>query len=140
LLKIFKIKVIIEDPICSDYGDFELAFYGSFLPVPNIDSFKDKLNELKNLDESIKSIKNDNNEFYPGRIIPYKVPSVNSNLDEGEIDDVHIVDEIKNSNSQNINNDDLIRINVERGEPILLSVTNTSNHVVKVTTTQLFLF
>ncbi len=108
-----------------------MAFYGSFLPMPNIEKFKDKLKESKNLDESLKQLKSDSNEFYPGRIIPYKAPGADSNLDEGEIDDVHLVDEIKSSNCQN-SNDDLIRINVERGEPVLLSVTNTSSHLVKV--------
>ncbi len=100
------------------------------MPIPNIDSFKDKLKESKNLDESLKQIKNDS-EFYPGRIIPYKAPSANSNLDEGEIDDVHVVDEIKSSNSQNTN-DDQIRINVDRGEPVLLSVLNNSGQIIKV--------
>jgi len=31
--------VTVHDPICTDHGDLEAAFYGSFLPVPSLDSF-----------------------------------------------------------------------------------------------------
>ena len=34
------IQVIIRNPICSDMGDLELALYGSFLPIPSIESFQ----------------------------------------------------------------------------------------------------
>lgn len=30
----------ILNPICSDYGNLELALYGSFLPVPNKEAFE----------------------------------------------------------------------------------------------------
>lgn len=29
----------VHDPICTDDGDLEAALYGSFLPVPAIDTF-----------------------------------------------------------------------------------------------------
>lgn len=31
--------VTVHDPICTDEGDLDAALYGSFLPVPSIDSF-----------------------------------------------------------------------------------------------------
>jgi urease len=36
------IKVIIRNPICTDTGDLELALYGSFLPIPSMESFQVK--------------------------------------------------------------------------------------------------
>ncbi len=39
--KTFK-KLILENPICSEHANFELAFHGSFLPIPTIDLFKTK--------------------------------------------------------------------------------------------------
>ena len=33
-------KVVhLETPVCADYGNFELAFYGSFLPIPKQELF-----------------------------------------------------------------------------------------------------
>ena len=32
-------RLKIQEPICNDLADFELTFYGSFLPTPNIDMF-----------------------------------------------------------------------------------------------------
>jgi hypothetical protein len=34
------LKVIIRNPICTDMGDLELAFYGSFLPIPSTELFQ----------------------------------------------------------------------------------------------------
>jgi hypothetical protein len=35
-IKFFK----IHEPICSEYGDFDLTFYGSYLPVPSKELFE----------------------------------------------------------------------------------------------------
>ena len=32
-------NIRILNPICSDYGNLELALAGSFLPIPNIELF-----------------------------------------------------------------------------------------------------
>ena len=31
--------VTVHDPICTDGGDLEAALYGSFLPIPSVDTF-----------------------------------------------------------------------------------------------------
>jgi hypothetical protein len=36
------IVVTVQDPVCSEEGDLELALYGSFLPVPSADLFAAK--------------------------------------------------------------------------------------------------
>ena len=37
---LISLKMTVRNPICNDTGDLELAFYGSFLPVPSPDLFQ----------------------------------------------------------------------------------------------------
>ena len=38
--------ITINDPIATDYGDLELAFYGSCMSLPSYDSILNKVNNL----------------------------------------------------------------------------------------------
>ncbi|RNA43460.1 urease isoform X1 [Brachionus plicatilis] len=118
-------NVFVKDPICTEYGNIELALYGSYLPIPNSFNFESK-NET---DIQMKEANGDFSaeEMHPGHIIPFKSDnSPKETLDEGEIDE-----------NQNMNNDDeilsdFIEINKEKGQVSLLSVTNPSNELIKI--------
>lgn len=131
-------KVIVKKPISAENADLDLVFFGSFLPIPSLDIFKgkeklDNQNTDVNMsDDTIEHLAEDIHELYPGRIIPFKrAPvAVKDVLDEGEIDD-----EVQNLNSENQNeilDDKFIELNKDKGESVLLSVTNLSNESIKV--------
>lgn len=128
----------IEDPISSDYGNLELLFYGSFLPVPSPDKFKGK-NELTDASNDVQ-MSNDNDResesIYPGKIIPFKkllAQNDEDGLDEGEIENENQSPSEENQ-TQHLNgvDDKFIEINKDKGESVLLSVTNLSNQIIKV--------
>ena len=137
-MKFLKLKQIkINDPISSDYGDLELALYGSFLPIPSLDLFKNKnedTNEIKMVtnEETVES--KEGSSIYPGKIIPFKVNTSNndtSNLDEGEIAEIQpISNENQSLTSEFLDN--FIHLNKDKGDSVLLSVTNLSNQTIKV--------
>lgn len=120
------IKVYIKDPICTEYGNIELALFGSYLPIPDSFNNQESKNEIdiQMVDENTDS---NSDELYPGQIIPFKSDhALKETLDEGEIDE-----------NQNMNNDDeiltdYIEINKDKGQVTLLSVTNPSNENIKV--------
>lgn len=66
-------------------------------------------------------------EIYPGQIIPFRSDnSPKETLDEGEIDE----NQIMNNDDEMLT--DYIEINKDKGQVILLSVTNPSNEKIKV--------
>lgn len=121
-------RIKIYDPICSDYGDFEFTFYGSFLPKPSLEFFNINTSKLEHQSD-VHMSNNDSannsdatlNNNNPGTIIPFKV---NLNLDEGEIT------EINTSNVTSLSN--FIDLNKDKGASILLSVNNLSNQAIRV--------
>ena len=126
-------RIKISEPICSEYGDFELTFYGSFLPIPEKEIFTS--NKAVNSDTNdVQMISNENIAStvtaYPGMIVPFKV---NLNLDEGEISEISTTITGKiDSGHNNISLDNFIYLNREKGESVLLSVNNLSNQTIKV--------
>ena len=149
-------KIQINNPICTDYGNLELAFYGSFVPIPDVAKFKNR-DKIENgndviMDEQEKpNDKNANSlsktdhvinesEFCPGKIIPLKHASdsktsnqqiEDENLDEGEIVEVQPVENQANSNKTQ--NSDIIEINKQKlNQIVYLNVQNLSNQKIKV--------
>ena len=115
-------RVKIEYPICSDYGDFDYTFHGSFLPKPSLEVFKSVSNE-NDVDMTKNGAKSGSipsaSTTTPGMIVPFKVC-----LDEGEITDIN------SSAYQNLTN--FIDLNKDKGASILLSVNNLGNQSIKV--------
>ncbi len=121
-------RVKIDRPICSDYGDFEFTFYGSFLPKPSLETFE--CNAIKLQDENDVHMTSGNVTNFseslnnPGAVIPFKV---NLNLDEGEITEIPT-----NSNQNSTTSlSNFIDLNKDKGS-VLLSVNNLSNQDIRV--------
>ena len=86
------------------------------------------------LSEENKSLKQLDDEIYPGQVIPFKKVSNTASvpLDEGEIEEVLTIYDDKNKSNKSNEMDDFIRINCDKGEPVLLTVSNLSNQSIKV--------
>lgn len=75
--------VTVHDPICTDYGNLELALYGSFLPIPSQDKFPPLVAEVIAEHDSIDTPMTITNtpiptastkpakRYPPGVILPY---------------------------------------------------------------------
>ena len=83
-------------------------------------------------EDSVES--KEGSSVYPGKIIPFRVNTSSNdtnNLDEGEIAEIQpISNENQSSTSEFLDN--FIHLNKDKGDSVLLSVTNLSNQAIKV--------
>lgn len=106
--------------------------------MPNIDLFKNKQNgkvnsnDDQNSDVQMKEEKDAEEDLiYPGKIIPFNPQDIEQKeiLDEGEIDEAPTT---TNENQDQDVNGRFIKINKDKGNTVLLTVTNLSNETIRV--------
>ena len=76
LAKSGQTKITIANPICTEDGDLELSFHGSFLPIPSYEIFSASVSGSK-IDHS------------PGELVAYQKPDTSEEAinENGEVDE-----------------------------------------------------
>jgi len=121
-------QITISKPICTEDGDMQLIFYGSFLPVPSYDIF--------NSTDGYVLVDGETTE-YPGKLMTYQVFD---NSRQGTANEEGELIEDENSKMQTnepietnlVEQELMIKLNKDKKECILVRVTNTSDRTINV--------
>ena len=121
-------QIVLSEPICTEDGDMELIFHGSFLPVPSYEVFNSSDGYV--LIDSVTT-------EYPGKLVTYQASGRSRHEtvnEEGELNEDEASKMQTNEPEETglVKREVMIQLNEDKKECALVRVTNTGSRVVKV--------